>query len=467
MEGRLKISQTLMSLILDYEKHQECGSNIYLNDREYQQIISYYDVECDFERALETIDRAIDQFSYRSDFLCLKARVLLKKGFLDQALEVVYKAELISPGEMEVQLLKANILILQHEYNDAILLIDSLKQKATKSDMEDIYLTESLFYQSVQEFDEMFQCLKRALICNPNSEEALIRMNIAVQRSRNFEESLLLHKLIVENHPYNHLAWSNLGHAYGNVGEYELAIEALEFVYIIKPDYEQGYLDCAEVCVDQNEHKKALEIYEEALDLFGPAFDLLMSTAQCQYALGLVDQAKRSLFEAIELDSYCDESYYLLAKCYMDTKDWHSAVKVLRKAIAIESEVEEYYHSLGQAYRNIGEDGRAKYYLRKAAIKGCEQSLYWEDYILYIINSRDYDQALFAIEDADRYTFSYKLQYLEAACHIGLNDVKKGLSILEETLDECFDDHGVLLQLPSEISAHKEVMSIISYYRQY
>jgi len=465
MDGRLKISPTLLSLISEYERQQEVGSNIYLNDREYQQIITYYDAECDFDRALETIDKAIGQFAYRSDFLCLKAKILLKKGFLDDALEEVRKAENISPYESDIQLLKAKILIEQHEYNDAILLIDMLKQKATKSDLEEIYLTESFFYENIQEFDEMFQCLKKALISNPNSEEALNRMNAAVQQSRNFEESILLHKLIVENHPYNHLAWSNLGHAFGNVGEYDKAIDALEYVYIISPEFEQGYLDCAEICVEVQKHDKALDIYQEALEKFGPDFDLLMHIAQCQYALGLVDQAKRSLFEAIELDSYSDESYFLLAKCYMDTEDWISAVKVLRKAIAIEGEVEEYYHALGTSYKMIGENGRAKYYLRKAAIKGCEQSLYWEDYIAYIINSGDYEQALFALEDADRYTFSYKLQYLEAACHIGMTNVKNGLTLLEEALEESFDDCDVLMNLPKEISQHKEVQSIIAYYK--
>lgn len=456
----------MLSLVSQYEQQQEEGSSIYLNDREYQQIITYYDVECEFDRALETINMAIGQFSYRSDFLCLKAKMLLKKGFLEDALDVVAKAELMAPYEIEVQLIKANVLILQHEYNEAILLLDDLKQKANKSDLEDVYLTESLFYESVQEFDEMFQCLKKALIINPNSEEALTRMGIAAQQSRNYEESILLHKLIVDNHPYNHLAWSNLGHAYGNVGEYEKAIEALEYVYIISPLFEQAYLDCAEICVEVQKHDKALEIYQEALERFGADFDLLMQIAQCQYALGFVDKAKRSLFESIELDSYCDESYFLLAKCYMDTGDWSGAVKVLRKAIAIESEVEEYYHALGVSYKNIGEDGRAKYYLRKAAIKGCELSQYWEDYISYIISSDDFEQALLALEDADRYTFSYKLQYLEAACYIGLGDTKEGLSLLEEALEESFEDCDVLFSLPEAISSNKELLSIIAYYRQ-
>ncbi|MEL6124102.1 MAG: tetratricopeptide repeat protein, partial [Bacteroidota bacterium] len=387
------------------------------------------------------------------------------KGLLDEAMDVILQAEVMAPFELEIQLIKADILIRMHEYNEAIILIDDLKKSATQSDLEEIYLTESVFFEFVQEFDEMFQCLKKALMINPSSEEGLLRMAIAVQQSRNFEESILLHKVIVDNHPYNHLAWSNLGHAFANVGEYEKAIDALEYVFIISPDFEQGYLDCAEYCRESQKQDKALDIYLEAYERFGPDFDLVVNIADCQYALGLLDDAKRSLFEAIELDNYCDESYFLLAKCYMDTEDWHSAVKVLRKAIAIEGEMEEYYHALGTSYKEIGETGRAKYYLRKAAIKGCEQSLYWEDYIAYIIQCADFEQAILALEDADRFTFSYKLQYLEAACHIGLGEIKTGLTLLEDVLEESFDEHFVLFELPEVIAGHKEVQSIVAYYK--
>lgn len=454
-----------MTLIADYERQQEQGSHVYLTDHEFQQIIDFYDVECDYDRALETIDRAISQFSYRSTFLCQKARIFIKKGLINEAEDVISRAELVSPRQLEVQVLKSRIYIHQKQYNEAILLIEDLKAVALHSDLEEIYLVEAFFYEQVQEFDMMFQCIKKALIIHPNSEEALYQMHIAIEQSKNYEEGILLHKVIVDNHPYNFLAWFNLGHAYASVGEYDKAIDALEYVYIISPQFEQGYLDCAQYCCELQRNDQALDIYLEALDMFGPEFDLLMSIANCQFELKQVDQAKRTLFEAIEMDSYSDEAYFLLAKCYMTNKDWHSAVKVLRKAISIESEVEEYFHALGKSYQEIKEGGRALYYLKKAALKGCEQAIYWEDYVSFLISQETYQDALKALEDADRYTFSYRLQYLEAACYIGIGDVKNGLLILEESLKESFDDHNILECTSEGIYKNKEVASIIAYYQ--
>lgn len=466
MDSRTRLSPTLLSLINEYELNEEEGRILYLNDKEYQQIISYYEEEGDFEQAVALIDRAIRQYSFRSDFLILKARLLIKQGMMDAAMEVIERAQSISPGELELQLLKINILIHQKDFDDAIILIEDLKAYATKQDLEDIMIAESFFYESVQEFDRMFQCLKNVLILNPNNEEALYLMGASVEQSKNFEESILIHKLIVENHPYNYLAWYNLGHSYANVGEYEKGIEALEYTYIINPRFEAGYLDCAEYCRDQTKFDQALDIYNEALDIFGPDFDLLMSISECQYALGLVDQAKRSLFETIEMDSYSEEAYFLLAKCYMDNQDWRSAIKVLRKALSIESEVEEYYHALGKCYIQLGETRRAAQFLKKAAVKGCELSNYWEDYVLYLMSLDNFEAALNGISQSEKFTFSYRLQYLEAACFIGLDNVSHGLTLLEEALTESFEDHTALFETSEKIYSNKDVVSIIKYYEE-
>ncbi len=465
MDSRTKVSSSLLTLIEEYENNAAQGKLLYLNDREYQDIIAYYEDEGDFQHAVGVIDRAIRQYSFRSDYLILKARVLIKQGLMNDAFEVIERAETISPQETELQLLKVNIYIHQKNFDEAIMLIEDLKAFASKQELEDVLVAESFFYESVQEFDRMFQCLKSALILNPENEEALFLMGASVEQSKNFEESILLHKVIVENHPYNYLAWYNLGHSYANVGEYKKAIEALEYTYIINPQFEAGYLDCAEYCRDQTSYDKALDIYNEAIEIFGPEFDLLMAMSECQYSLGLVDQAKRSLFKAIELDSYNDESYFLLAKCYMDNKDWRSAVKVLRKALSIENEVEEYYHALGKCYVAVEDENRAIYYLKKAAVKGNELSNYWEDYVLYLMSLKRFTESLEVIANSEKFTFSYRLQYLEAACLIGLGDVKEGLLLLEEALKESIEDHIVLKETSSDIYDNKNVKSIINYYK--
>lgn len=465
MDGKIKLSSQLQSLISEYEQLTEEGKSVYLDDKEYHNIISYYEEEYELDRALDAIEQAIKQYAYRSDFLNLKTRMLIKKGLLQEALDTISAGELIAPYEIELQLLKVNIYILQKRMEEAIKIIEELKSYCNKSDLQDIYVAESFFFESIQEFDLMFQSLKQALIINPNNEEALRLMNESVDQSRNYEESILLHKIIVDNHPYNYLAWYNLGSAYGCVGEYKKAIDALEYSFIINPEFEQGYIDCAEYCCELKNYELALSIYSEAVEVFGPEFDMMINMAQCQFALGLIDQAKRSLFEAIEIDSFSDEAFFLLAKCYMKNQDYLSAVKVLRKAINIENTVEEYYHLLGKAYHHLGQTDKASHYYRKAAQKGVEIPTYWEDYILFLIEQGDYSAAYKAALKADKYTFSYKLMYISACTFILEGQTKQGFELLEEALEEDFAGHEVLFLLPDAISKNKDILSVISYFK--
>lgn len=465
MDSRTKVSLDLMAFIEEFESNMQKGVVTYLSDREYQDIISYYEEEGEYQQAINVIDTAIIQYSFRSDYLALKARMLIKQGLMYDAMEVIKKAEVIAPADIELQLLKVNIYIHSKQLDDAIILIEDLKSYATKQELEDILVAESYFYESVQEFEIMFQCLKRALMLNPHHQEALHLMAASVEQSKNFEESILLHNVIVDNHPYNYLAWFNLGHSYANVGEYEKAIEALEYSYIINPQFEAGYLDCADCCMDQTKYEHALDIYNEYLYIFDMDFDLMMSISECQYELGLVDKAKRSLFKAIEMDAYSDEAYFLLAKCYMDNQDWRSAVKVLRKSISLESNIEEYYHALGKCYTFLKDKGRAIHYLRMAATTGSELASYWEDLVLYLISHHEYSQAIDCITESAQYTFSFRLQYLEAACHIGLSNIKKGLRLLEEALLESYRDHIVIKETHAHIYEQKDVISIIHYYK--
>ena len=75
------------------------------------------------------------------------------------------------------------------------------------------------------------------------------------------------------------------------------------------------------------------------------------------------------MIPALINDNYSDEALYLLAKCYLENKDYTSAVKVLKKAISIENGVEEYFHALGKAYHHLNEiDKAVEEYLKEILI---------------------------------------------------------------------------------------------------
>ena len=66
-------------------------------------------------------------------------------------------------------------------------------------------------YDDYEEFDKVFDCLKLILEQDPNNEEAFYKICFWTDFTGRNEESIRLHQKIIDEFPYNELAWFNLG----------------------------------------------------------------------------------------------------------------------------------------------------------------------------------------------------------------------------------------------------------------
>jgi len=465
MEHRTKRDPNLHSLVSDFENMIATGDLSYLKEKSYLQLIEYYESESQLDKAIEVIDLAISQFQYRAEFYVAKAKLLLQKNEIEETLNFIEAAETISPYQLEILTLKARAYAARGSYSLALNIIDDVKDRATQSDKLEISLTEAFIYECMGDYEAMFQSLKKALIINPTNSEALERIWISVELSKNYEESILLHKVVIEEFPYNHLGWFNLGHAHACVGEYKQAIDALEYSFLTNPNFEAGYIDCAELCFQVQEYKRAKDIYEELNAKFGPDAEYLVGIAHSQYQLGNYKDAKNNFKQALKIDPYNDEAYYLIANCHIKEANWLQALNALNQAIDLDDMREEYYHSLARCYVHLGDFVSAKKYYYKAARNGVEQSLYWEEYVSFLIKIGELDTANRIIIEAERYTYSDKLIYCKAIICLNTEERRKGIEALEEALIENFDNHKFFLDLAPSMNEDRDVLSAIKYYQ--
>jgi tetratricopeptide (TPR) repeat protein len=100
----------------------------------------------------------------------------------------------------------------------------------------------------MKDYNAMYDTMAEAVMLDCKNEEAMERIWISAELSRRYEDSVKLHLDIIDCDPYNYQAWYNLGHGYTCTWEYEKAVEALEYSYIINPEFESAYLDCADTC---------------------------------------------------------------------------------------------------------------------------------------------------------------------------------------------------------------------------
>jgi len=464
MENKIKRDSALINLVSEFECKFEQGEIGYVDEKVFLQLLEYYEDEYLFDKALEVVDYAIAQYKYRSEFYIIKARLLLSKTKVKDCLALLEIAENIAPFEREISIIRARAHAINKDFTAAHSILDDLKLGATKSDSVDILIAESFIYEHMKDYNAMYDALSNAVLIDTKNEEAMERIWISAELSRRYEDSVQLHLTIIDKDPYNYQAWYNLGHGYNCIWEYEKAIDALEYSFIINPEFESGYLDCADTCLQIRNYEKALEIYIEANNKFGPNNELMVNIAHCYIYLNRIGIAKQWLLKAIKLDGFNDEAYFLLGECYSRDQVWYNAINAYHKAIELENRREEYYLGLAKAYLAVEDYNKATVNFQMATQTGPEDTLYWKEYICFLIKMGLHDEAIQVLDEAEDHTYGPDLLYCRAVTEYFLKNKVDCLELLEEALMEDYDQHTLIFEIAPELKLDKEINSMIKYF---
>ncbi len=464
MNKKTKPNTKLAELIQEFEYQQNHLSNEMWEDKSYHKLIEYYTHQGALDRALDVAEAALTHFKFRTEFYLTKAHLLMKKMQLSEATLVIEQAMKLAPYDREVQILKAKLLAIQGYGEEALMLIQEIKLIFHKTDITDLLLIEAFIRETMKDFEKMFYTLKEALVLNPNNAEALEQIWVSVEFSKKYEESISLHLELIDKNPYSYLAWFNLGHAYSCIGEYEKAFEALEYSFIINPQFEQGFMDCAELAVQIGMFEKAVDIYSEVLQNFGSDSEVVAYLADCLIKLKRFKDAKKILLKTYRADPYDDEICYYLGLCHLESKEYSKAIHYLKEAIMIEEYREEYHASLADTYSITGEYSLADTHYAKAARTGLEQSLYWTKYISFLLERKNYEKAYKIIVRADKYSVGTDLLFCKVAYNYLIGNRNQAIEDLKEAITDDASQLSILINLVPNITEDKEIRGIIRYY---
>lgn len=264
------------------------GGDIHFGEAAFIELVDFFELEESFEKALEVIDIALSNFKFSSKLHTRKARLLIEHRQEELALESLERAEIFGQSFIETDILRARAHYYMKNYSLALELLADLKLNyyTSGSETSSIYLEEALIYERMEEFDQMFRMLKLAIHHDPFNQSALERMWLAVELTKNHEQSLEIHYAVIDENPYSYQAWFNLGHAHYFLNEYEEALIAFEYAFITNERFEPAYKEFAEVCFHLKHYRQALEALEEALTFFQSDSELLVKIGQCHEYMG-------------------------------------------------------------------------------------------------------------------------------------------------------------------------------------
>lgn len=464
MDNKIKRDISLINLVSEFENDFENGSVGYLDEKSFYQILDYYEDEYSFDKALEVVDLAITQYKYRSEFYITKARLQLNTQKVKDCLKTLEIVENIAPYEREISIIKIRALAILKRFKEAFEIIDSIETYSTSSEKAELLVGESYIHEYMKDYNKMYNSLAEAVSLDCKNEEAMERIWVSVELSRNYKASVKLHQEIVDRDPYNYQAWYNLGHGYSCLNKYEEAIDALEYSFIVNPNFESAYLDCADICFQIRSYQKALDIYMDAHRKFEANQELYVNIANCLIELKDVSSAKQWLIKSIKYDGYNDEAYYLLGQCYASEGIWYNAINAYHKAIELDDRREEYYLGLAQTYVCVEDFNKATINFQLATETGPEDSKCWREYITFLIKLNLIDEALLVLEESDEYCVGPDLDCCRAVAHYKSGEESEFYNLLEEVLQEDYSVHTMIFEMLPELRLNNKVISMLKYY---
>lgn len=458
--------QTIFELVSKYEDMSLEGA-FYLPEQEYNQLIDYYEEEYLLDRSIEIADNAIVQYGFSADFYIRKAGLLLANEQEEHAMMALDEAEVLSPGDLVIALLRSEAFTSLGLFDEAIDLLDGLKEGVSSEELSNIYVGESLVFEAMDEHERMFFSLKAALLENPKSKDALERMWICVELSKRYRESIKLHERILDEDPFSYLAWYNLGAAYAYFCDYAAAIEAYEYAFLINEKFEFAYRDCAEICFELRNYQKALVCYQDSLMHFDADDDIFLRIGQCYQNLGNNVIAKTFYQKASQLDPYNDECWFHMAECYAIEEQWHKAIGFYKTAIKYNDRREEYLSGLADAYYQIGNYKKAEPLFRAATETAPEQSTYWLKYGFFLMEMEQYETAADLFDEAEINAVDTAFLYCKSVCLFRMGQRKEALYLLGDALEENYEMHDSLFDLMPGLINDTEIQAIIAAYQPY
>lgn len=458
---------SLDELLARYEQVKNGEATGMMEEEEFERVIEYYFQNSNEEQALLACDIAQTYYPFSSAVLLLKAEILTQAQKYGQALKVLDEMEQYDQNNLDAVLLRSDILLGQYKYDQAAALLEERSREFSGRDKIELLLELSDVYDESEEFDAVFDTLKRVIKIDKRNEEALQKLCFWAEFNDRLEESVTLHTELTEADPYNALAWFNLGAAYQGLKFYEKAIDSYEFCVAIDEKFEFAYRNMADAYMRLKWFDKALEVLEKHLEIAKPEDVIYEAMGYCFEKQKDFSKARHFYRQASQLSPQDDSIFYKIGETYAREKQWEKAVKAYSVALHLNKDNASYCLAIGNCLMELDVKSEALVcYLNAVRLKPGNKST-WVALIRGLYLAGYYDEALTQLEVAREHCGDKPdFYYYQAACLIELGKTKEAMLQLEKALKGAGSKVKVFTELNPDYLLRSDVADLIGRYKK-
>ena len=457
----------IQELILRYQNLKQGRANAYIEEDDFERLIAHYDEQDEIGEAIQAANLALDQYPFSALLMIKKADLLLATRKYKEALVLLDTAALYDHKDMNLFILKTDAYLALDQPEQAIVLLQEALHLFEGAERSELLFELADVYDDHEAFDKVFDCLKLVLEDDPINEEALYKICFWTDFTGRNEESIRLHNRIIDEQPYNALAWFNLAAAYQGLKLHEKAIDAYQYAIVIDEKFDYAYRNMGDAYLRIRKYKEAIEALEKVLELSRPEDVIYEAIGHCYHRMKNFAQARFHYKKAVHLNPDDSRLYQKIATTYMQEGQWQQAIKHLEHALRIHKHINEYSILLGECYMHLELYKDAAIYFGTVVKNKPKQIGGWESLIKCLVANKQFELALEQTELAYVST-SGKVVFIfyRSAILYMLSKTTEALLQLEMALSKSTKLVSKLTKFYPEMMQDAKVAALLSNYKK-
>ena len=462
-----KNREEITELLNIYENLKNGRSHSFIEEDSFIKIIEYFEDKEQLSKAIEAADNGVNLYPYSSGLLIKKADLLISSQLYREALSVLKQAEMLDSSDINIYILKTDAYLALDHQEKAVRLLEKALSFFEGQERIDLLFELADVYDDYEEFEKVFDCLMIVLEEDPNNEEALYKICFWTDFTGRNEESITLHQKIINDFPYNELAWFNLGAAYQGLKLYEKAIDAYQYAITIDEKFDYAYRNMGDAYIRIRKYKDAIEVLERVLELSKPEEVIFEAIGHCYEKLKNYAQARFYYRKASHLNPEESKLLYKIAWTYFNEKQWTSAIRQLDLALRIQRMNPVYNLLLGECKMQNGLFKDAIQHFSDVVLVRPRNSSGWEALIRCLYTTEFWDEALEQVDAALKITNDKPLfLFYKSAILFRAGKSKEAILQLEKAMYKAPKMLKKFIELTPSILQNQQVVEVLARFKR-
>lgn len=459
--------ELIRELLRQYENLKNGHSHSFIEEDAFEKIIDHYQEREDLIRAMEAAEIGSEQFPYSSLLLIKKADILLAYRRYKEALDVLEQASLLDSTDINLYILKTDAYLALDQQEKAVILLEEALSLFEGEERIELLFELADVYDDYEDFDKVFDCLKLILEDDPNNEEALYKICFWTDFTGRNEEGIRLHQSIIDEYPYNELAWFNLAAAYQGLKLYEKAIDAYKYAITIEEKFDYAYRNMGDAYIRLRKYKEAIEALEKVNELAKPEDVIFEAIGYCYERMKNHAQARFYYRKASHLRQDDSKLFYKIACTYFNEGNWAACIKQLETALKLHRLQPEYNLLAGECKIQLGLFKDAIQYFTNAVRLRPKNAGGWEALIRCLYKAGFYEEALEQTQSALYATNSKPLFiFYKAAVLFATAKAKEAIIQLELAMEKAPRLLKKFVELNPAILQNQQVVDLLARFKR-